>query len=83
MLAAPPGDDTPDGAEGRELVPEPAEQAALALIRQLRTAGQSVRSIAATLTAEGHQPKRGGQWHPETVRHILARGPARQAVVTL
>ncbi len=62
-------------AEGRELVPEPAEQAALALIRELRAAGQSVRSIAAALAAEGHQAKRGGAWHPETVRRIIARAP--------
>lgn len=59
--------------EARELVPEPSEQAALTRIRQLRGQGASVRAIAATLTAEGHQPKRGGQWHPETVRRILAR----------
>jgi Resolvase, N terminal domain/Recombinase len=60
-------------AEAKELVPEPSEQAALARIRQLRATGQSVRAIAAVLTDEGHQPKRGGQWHPETVRRICAR----------
>jgi DNA invertase Pin-like site-specific DNA recombinase len=59
--------------EGRELVPEPSEQVALARMRQLRAAGQSVRAIAAVLTNEGHQPKRGGQWHPESIRRILTR----------
>lgn len=60
-------------AEARELVPEPTEAAAVARIRQLRAQGASVRAIAAALTAEGHRPKRGGQWHPETVRRIIAR----------
>jgi DNA invertase Pin-like site-specific DNA recombinase len=68
-------------AEGRELVPEPAEQVALARIRQLRAVGSSIRQIAVTLTAEGHRPKRGERWHPEIVRRILARDPARRPVV--
>jgi DNA invertase Pin-like site-specific DNA recombinase len=59
--------------EARELVPEASEQAAVARARQLREAGGSVRTIAAALTAEGHRPKRGGTWHPETIRRILAR----------
>jgi DNA invertase Pin-like site-specific DNA recombinase len=59
--------------EARELVPEAAEQAALARIRELRGEGASVRAIAAALTTEGHRPKRGGGWHPETVRRALAR----------
>lgn len=60
-------------SEGRELVPEATEQAALDRIRELRAEGRSIRSIATALTAEGHQPKRGGQWHPETIRRIVAR----------
>ncbi len=67
--------------ESRELVPEPAEQAALVLIRELRAAGQSVRSIAAARAADGHQPTRGGRWHPETIRRVLARDPARRPVM--
>jgi DNA invertase Pin-like site-specific DNA recombinase len=50
--------------EARELVPEAAEQAALARIRELCGEGASVRAIAAALTTEGHRPKRGGGWHP-------------------
>jgi DNA invertase Pin-like site-specific DNA recombinase len=60
-------------AEGGQLVPEPAEQAVLARIRELRAGGLSVRMIADTLTSEGLKPKRGGEWHPETIRRILAR----------
>ncbi len=60
-------------AEARELVPDEAEQAALARARELHGTGASVRAIAAALAAEGHRPKRGGCWHPETVRRILVR----------
>ena len=52
---------------------EASEQAAVARICQLRAEGHSVRAIAAALTGEGHRPKRGGQWHPETVRRIISR----------
>lgn len=64
-------------SEGRELVPEPGEQAVLVRVRALRGEGQSIRLIADTLTAEGLTPKRGGQWHPETLRRIIARDSAR------
>lgn len=42
------------------LVSVPAEQAALARMRELRHARQSTRDIAATLRAEGHPTKRRG-----------------------
>jgi DNA invertase Pin-like site-specific DNA recombinase len=60
-------------AEGGQLIEDPAEQAVRARILGLRAAGQSVRAIADTLTGEGLTPKRGGQWHPETIRRILVR----------
>jgi DNA invertase Pin-like site-specific DNA recombinase len=60
-------------AEGRELVPVPAEQATIARARELRAEGQSIRAIAEVLTAEGHTPKKGGRWHVEQLRRILAR----------
>ena len=60
-------------AEGKELVADEGEQAALERIRQLHGAGASLREIAATLTAEGHKPKRSDRWHPESLRRIVAR----------
>jgi DNA invertase Pin-like site-specific DNA recombinase len=60
-------------AEGRELVPDPTEQAALARARELRDQGRSLRQVATTLQAEGHRPRRSGRWHAETVRAVLAR----------
>jgi DNA invertase Pin-like site-specific DNA recombinase len=60
-------------AVGRELVEDPVEQAVLSRMRALRAAGASYRGIAAVLTSDGYQPKRGKVWYPMTVRQILTR----------
>lgn len=60
-------------SEAGQLVTDELEAAGLARIRELGEAGLSVRQIVATLAAEGIPAKRGGQWHPETVRRVLAR----------
>jgi len=49
----------------------------LARITELKTAGASLREIGAVLEAEGRPPKRGGSWHPETLRRAAARVPGR------
>ena len=60
-------------AKAFALIAHDVEQATITRIVELRTAGASLRAMAVTLTAEGHQPKRGGRWHPESLRRILAR----------
>jgi len=60
-------------AEGKALVPDDAEQVVLQRITDLRATGASLRAIAATLTHEGFATKRGGKWHPETLRLIVER----------
>lgn len=60
-------------AEGRVLVDDVDEQETLLRIRDLRAGGASLPMIAATLTSEGRQPKRGSRWHVESLRRILAR----------
>lgn len=60
-------------AEGRELVDDEREAAALARIRELHADGVSLRGIAATLTEEGHRPKRSDRWHPQSLARIVAR----------
>ena len=60
-------------AEGKALVLDEDEQRAVARIRELDAAGESLRSIAKTLVAEGIKPKRGGKWYPATVQRVLAR----------
>jgi DNA invertase Pin-like site-specific DNA recombinase len=60
-------------AEDKALVPEAAEQATITRIVELHRAGASLRSIAATLDAEGRKPKRGDRWHPQTIARVLER----------
>ena len=55
----------------RELVPDGAEQAAIARARDLPGDGRSLREIVSTLTAEGHGTKRGGQWYPPAIASLL------------
>ena len=47
-------------------------QAVRELVGQLRADGLSLRAIAAHLTADGVPTATGGQWHPSTVRCVLA-----------
>ncbi len=61
---------------GTHLVALEAEQQAISLILDLRDRGQTLREIAAELTHRGIVTKRGGRWHIQTVKNILAR--ARQ-----
>jgi DNA invertase Pin-like site-specific DNA recombinase len=60
-------------AEGKELAEDPAEQAALDRIRELRGQRKSLRAIAAALDAEGHRTRLGEAWHPNTLARILDR----------
>lgn len=59
--------------EGREarLVPEAAEQATLARIRELRAGDAGYDRVARQLNAEGRPTKRGGQWAAMSVRSVL------------
>lgn len=61
-------------ARGRQQVEtDPRGAETVARIRELRAAGQTMRGIAAQLTAEGRRTARGGDWHASTVRNVLKR----------
>ena len=60
-------------AEGKELVADEREQAAVGRIRALQADGLSLRQICCQLDAEGIRPKRGDRWHATTVNRVLAR----------
>jgi len=60
-------------AEGRTLVLDEAEQAAVARAVALRRGGASLQAIAAALGAEGRPPRRGATWRPMTVKRMLSR----------
>jgi DNA invertase Pin-like site-specific DNA recombinase len=59
-------------AEGGKLVQDPDEQRVRARVLELRTGGASLREIGRALDTEGLRPKRGGAWHPQQVRAVLA-----------
>jgi DNA invertase Pin-like site-specific DNA recombinase len=59
----------PDGAH---LEPDPREHVAMLRILDLRRQGFGGRRIAATLAAEGHQP-RGSAWNPGNVQVLADR----------
>jgi hypothetical protein len=46
-------------ADGVHIEPDPAEQAALAAIRSLRSGGHSLRAVAGALNKSGHRTRRG------------------------
>jgi hypothetical protein len=55
------------------LLPDESEQRAVALARELRDEGVSLRRIARELTDAGYAPRHGGAWHPAQVARILTR----------
>lgn len=61
----------PVGAAARG--PAPVAPEVLAAVRDLREAGRSPGAIARRLNAYGHPSPRGGRWHRESVRRLLAR----------
>jgi DNA invertase Pin-like site-specific DNA recombinase len=58
------------GADGRTLEAEPAEQATLARMRELRSEGLALRAVVDQLNAEC-RPTRGGRWHLTSVAKML------------
>ena len=65
---------------GNNLVPNSREMAVVKLIRDLRQAGGTLRSIVHILNEGQIDTKRGGRWYPSTVRQILANNMHGEAV---
>lgn len=61
-----------DPHDASRLAPEPIEAAVVATILRLRADGQSLRSIATTLDAQG-APCRGQRWRHQAVERIIRR----------
>src|ERR1700719_3070431 len=55
----------------RHVEPDPAEQAALAEIRNLRREGHTLRGIATTLNNRGRRTRRGTHWRLESVARVI------------
>lgn len=70
------GGDVPYGyqIDGARLVQDANEQKALALIRELRGKGYSLRGIARELEAHGYRTKTGlAKWNPKIIAGIVER----------
>ena len=63
-------------ADGKHIEPDPAEQAVLDDIRQLRRSGQTMRGIAAALNQRALRTRRGSAWRLEHVARIIKQGVA-------
>jgi DNA invertase Pin-like site-specific DNA recombinase len=72
-----PNPANPHGA----LVPDAAEQVALARMSELQGVGYSTREIARVLAAEGHPTKRGGRWTSPVVARIMGRANTTEPTV--
>lgn len=66
------------GADGVRLEPEPAEQAIVDRIGNLRRRGLTLRAIAAALNRAGVPTRRGGEWRHQYVAGVLRAAPAAQ-----
>jgi DNA invertase Pin-like site-specific DNA recombinase len=62
--------------DGQHLEPDPAEQAALAEIRRLRSQRTTLRGIAAALNQRDFRTRLGTPWRLESVARVLKKGRA-------
>ena len=59
--------------DGKTLVPNPAEQAAITLILELHSAGVSLRGIARELETRGYHTKKNKTWSHKQIGSIIRR----------
>ncbi len=62
----------------KKLTENTGEQAAIKIMVAMRDAGESLRTIASRLRADGIAPKGGGEWSAKVIRSIILRA-ARNA----
>lgn len=62
--------------DGKTLLPEPAEQRAIALMGALRAEGMTLRGIAEELTLAGFRTREGGPWSHKVIAALLNRSSA-------
>jgi DNA invertase Pin-like site-specific DNA recombinase len=64
---------TPYGYDraGKDLKQNGHELAVVALVKEMRDQGWSLRKIAGALNEQGITSKKGGRWHPQTIKYLL------------
>jgi DNA invertase Pin-like site-specific DNA recombinase len=60
-------------SDGRRVERDPAEQAILARVRELRSKGYSLRRVASALNRQGHRTRCGSEWRLESVVRVIRR----------
>ncbi len=65
--------------EEGKLEEDPREQAAIALVHELRGQGMTLRAIDKELQAKGFRPRGGRYWHVQTLSNILRAGDVAAA----
>ena len=58
--------------DGKHVEECPEEQVVVARVRELHDDGLSLRAIGRTLHDEGHQPRRGRNWHVQVVARVVS-----------
>ena len=59
-------------SDGVHVEEDKVEQVVIALARELREDGKSLRAIGRALLGSGHQPRKGKKWHVQVVKRIVA-----------
>lgn len=64
---------TPYGYDraGKDLKQNGQELAVVALVKEMRDQGWALRKIAGALNEQGITSKKGGRWHPQTIKYLL------------
>lgn len=60
------------GGDGVTLAPDFSEQVVIVAAQEYRETGLSLRQVGERLAAAGYRPRRGGRWHPQTVKNLLS-----------
>lgn len=60
------------GGAGKQLEPDPAEQAVIALARELRAAGNTLWKVSEMLAERGHFSRSGRPFFPTQIRKMVA-----------
>ena len=57
--------------EGKDLQANSHELAVVALVKEMRAQGWTLRKIAGALNEQGIPSKKGGRWHPGTIKYLV------------
>jgi hypothetical protein len=68
--------------DGLTLTDAPEEQAAVAMVQEMRARGYSTRRIGSELLRQGIRPRCGTHWHPKVIMDLCRRDSTAAASPT-